>query len=237
MGRSTMIAALLGVPLASAFAVSGVAHSAFAPASGRLPLAPTHPACSTHARSVLASGAAPTLRGARGGLLGASAVEYSVIKGEETKNGGHKYIFTVTVAGDMSKDSYGEQAQARCKRVCAGAPRPSRAHESRDLDSGRAWLVHSYYHEGFQEERPIPGLQEGHDPALHASEGEAICYSRLLGKDLEHGRQGRGTGMCTYITALTRLCEGASVWVWANVFVPVLRDQSSPRVVFWVQGR
>ncbi len=191
MGRLTMIAALLGVPLASAFAVSGAAHSAFAPASGRLPLAPAHATCTT-ARSVLAPGAA--LRGARSGLLGASAVEYSVIKGEETKNGGHKYIFTVTVAGDMSKDSYGEQRRLSVC-VCLQA-RPSRAHESRDIDSGRAWRAHSYYYEGFQEERAIPGLQEGHDPALHASEGEAICYPRLLGKDLEHRRQGRGTGMC-----------------------------------------
>lgn len=122
MGRSTMIAALLGVPLASAFAVSGAAHSAFAPASSRLPLSPSHPACATRARGVLAAGSAPALRGARGGLLGARAVEYSVIKGEETKNGGHKYIFTVTVAGDMSKDSYGESRGLGYACVCMRAP-------------------------------------------------------------------------------------------------------------------
>ena len=121
MGRSAVLAALVGLPLASAFAVGGAAHSsAFAPASGRLPLAPAHPACATRARSVLS---APVLRGARGGLLAAKAVEYSVTKGDETKNGGHKYTFTVTVDGEMSKDSYGERRRHRagCARVSVKA--------------------------------------------------------------------------------------------------------------------
>ena len=113
MGRSAVLAALVGT--ASAFAVGGVAHSsAFAPASGRLPLAPAHPACATRARSVLP---APALRGARHGLLAARAVEYTVQKGGETKNGGHTYTFTVTVDGDMSKDSYGERSGLCARRV------------------------------------------------------------------------------------------------------------------------
>lgn len=162
MGRSTMIAALLGVPLASAFAVSGVTHSAFAPASGRLSLAPSHPACSTHARSVLASGAAPALRGARSGLLGASAVEYSVIKGEETKNGGHKYTFTVTVAGDMSKDSYGEQRSSVCACVCR---RARRVRTSPGILTAAVHGVHAVtIMKDFKKNAQFPGFRKGTIP-------------------------------------------------------------------------
>ena len=50
--------------------------------------------------------AVPALRGARTGLIAATAVEYTAVKGDEVKNGGHKYTFTVTVPGDMSMDSY-----------------------------------------------------------------------------------------------------------------------------------
>jgi hypothetical protein len=55
--------------------------------------------------------AAPALRGARTGVLAAKAVEYTVVKGDELKNGGHKYTFTVTVDGAMSKDSYSESPE------------------------------------------------------------------------------------------------------------------------------
>jgi len=50
--------------------------------------------------------AAPGLRSSRTGVLAAKAVEYTVVKGEELKDGGNKYTFTVTVDGAMSKDSY-----------------------------------------------------------------------------------------------------------------------------------
>ena len=52
--------------------------------------------------------AAPGLRSSRTGVLAAKAVEYTVVKGEELKDGGNKYTFTVTVDGAMSKDSYSE---------------------------------------------------------------------------------------------------------------------------------
>jgi len=59
-----------------------------------------------HARQSQSVCAAPALRFARTGVLAAKAVEYTVVKGDELKNGGHKYTFTVTVDGGMSKDSY-----------------------------------------------------------------------------------------------------------------------------------
>ena len=52
---------------------------------------------------------APVLRSTRAGVIATKAVEYTVVKGEELKDGtGNKYTFTVTVDGAMSKDSYSE---------------------------------------------------------------------------------------------------------------------------------
>lgn len=84
-----LFALLTCLPLCSSFAGSGVCG--FSGSATRLQLR----SCST----------VPTIRVARTGLLGATALEYSVKKGEEVKDG-HKYTFTVTVDGTMSKDSY-----------------------------------------------------------------------------------------------------------------------------------
>ena len=70
-----------------------------------------------HARQSQSVCAAPALRFARTGVLAAKAVEYTVVKGDELKNGGHKYTFTVTVDGVMSKDSYSESPKLSARVI------------------------------------------------------------------------------------------------------------------------
>ena len=92
-----LFALLTCLPLCLSFAGSGVCG--FAGSATRLQLR------SPYSTSAARCSTVPTIRVARTGLLGATALEYSVKKGEEVKDG-HKYTFTVTVDGTMSKDSY-----------------------------------------------------------------------------------------------------------------------------------
>jgi hypothetical protein len=106
MGVSTIKALLVScalLPLSSAFV--GSSFSAFS-SPARLQL------------RCPATCAPIAVRGARGGLLGAIALAYKVEKGDDLKGGvGNKYTFTVTVAGDVTKDSYSELLTDACARA------------------------------------------------------------------------------------------------------------------------
>ena len=119
--RSALLAFVaIGLPLASGFSVSGVSQP-FVVSAGLF-----QHGCSLSPPATCASnmlGVTPALRGTRSGLLGATAVEYSVKKGEELKNGGSKYTFTVTVDGAMSKDSFSEWRTCLLANDCVLASR------------------------------------------------------------------------------------------------------------------
>ena len=163
------LACLLSV--CEAFVPSGILSAAFAPSAARVQLA-----CPLSSPAI--ARAVPALRGARNGVLGAKAVEFSVTKGDEVKGGGNKYTFTVTVSAAMSKDSYSKFHSDAILSLFSPflCVLLSVAQEEciHDLAS-----VFSCYHEGFQEECAVPWVPQGHDPTFYDAESEAICYSRL----------------------------------------------------------